>query len=263
MRSSYSILLILAAVAPTFADEKSDCLAKASPSNGVIFWTGEEVFLDKADSFGNIMPGSNGTTKGCLELGQWDGQIRLGDQPDPVKDSRSILETNPVGAWASYDASYILGYSHHFICKDTVQGTFTGDSKDLWSVEGAKCDDPNGYTCVGPVGPWGKHAKDMSPTSCWNCNAPNPFFAPASGGAYVFPDDNGSVISASSNAIHCHVGPNSPFTNAKAGTTKAGTCSCNQGADKRDVVPEDSKPKARRHLHAHGAHKVRGLGEVI
>ena len=121
MRSTYSILLVLAAATPLLADEQSDCLAKASTTNGVVYWTGDEVSLDKADSYGNIMPGSNGTTKGCMELGQWDGQIRIGDLPHPTLDSRRILETNPVGEWASYDVSYILGYSHPVVCQDTVQ----------------------------------------------------------------------------------------------------------------------------------------------
>ena len=263
MRSVYTILF-LAAVTPLFADEQSDCLTKASPSNGVIYWFGDEVPLHKADSYGNIMPGSNGTTKGCMEIGQYDGQIRIGEQPDPTKDSRSILETNPVGKWASYDVSYILGYSHPVVCQDTVQKTLTGDSTDLWEVEGATCEDVNGKTCVGPVGPWGAHAKEMSqnPSSCWNCNPANPFFSPVSGAAYTYPEDNGSVISASSNAIACCVGKNCPWKNPKAGTTKDGTCACNKGADKRDSTPE-SKPKPKRHLHGHGIHKLRGLSEVI
>ncbi|CAF9942158.1 MAG: hypothetical protein ALECFALPRED_009549 [Alectoria fallacina] len=261
MRSVYSILLFLAAAAPLLADEQSDCLAQASTTNGVIYWTGQEVSLDKADSYGGIMAGSNGTTKGCMQLGQWDGQIRIGDQPHPVKDSRTILETNPVGQWASYDVSYILGYSHAVVCQDTVQKTLTGDSTNLWNVSGATCEDKNGYTCVGPVGPWGVHASAMSETSCWNCNPPNSFFSPVAGAAYTYPDDNGSVIAASSNALVCCVGNNCKWKNPKAGTTKAGTCTCNSGADKRDATPE-SKPK-KRHLHGHGIHKVRGLSEVI
>lgn len=260
MRSGYTTLLFLAAAAPLLADEQSDCLAQASSTNGVIYWTGDEVSLDKADSYDAIIPGSNGTTKGCMQLGQWDGQVRIGDQPHPVKDSRTILETNPVGAWASYDVSYILGFSHPVVCQDTVQKTLTGDNTDLWNVTGASCEDKNGYTCVGPVGPWGTHFQAMSETSCWNCNPPNPFFAPVAGAAYTFPDDNGSVISASSNAIVCCVGKDCEWSNPKAGTTKDGSCTCNSGADKRDAIPE-TKPK--RHLHRHGMHKVRGLGEVI
>ena len=262
MRSVYSTLLFLAAATPLFADEQSDCLSKASSTNGVIYWTGDEVLLDKADSYGNIMPGSNSTTKGCMELGQWDGQIRIGDHPHPTKDSRTILETNPVGEWASYDVSYILGYSHPLVCKDTVQKTLTGDNTDLWKVEGASCDDKNGYTCVGPVGPWGTHASAMSPTSCWNCNPPNPFFSPVAGAAYTYPDDNGSVISASSNAIACCVGKSCEWKNPKAGSTKDGSCTCKSGADKRDAATPESM-RRKRHLHRHGIHKVRGLGEVI
>lgn len=262
MRSIYSTLLLLAAATPLLADEQSDCLAQASPTNGVIYWTGDEVPLDKADSYGNIMPGSNGTTKGCMQLGQYVGQVRIGEQPHPVKDTRTILETNPVGQWASYDVSYIPGFSHSLVCQDTVQKTLTGDSTDLWNVTGSTCEEKNGYTCVGPVGAWGVHQPEMSETSCWNCNPPNPFFAPVAGAAYTYPDDNGSVIAASSNAIHCCVGKACEMKNHKAGTTKAGTCTCNSGLDKRDVAPE-TKPKTRRHLHSHGKHKVRGLSEVV
>lgn len=262
MRSVYSTLLFLAAATPLLADEKSDCLAQASPTNGVIYWSGREVPLDKADSYGNIMPGSNGTTKGCMQIGQWDGQIRIGEQPHPVKDTRTILETNPVGKWASYDVSYISGFSIALTCLDTVQQTLTGDNTDLFDVPGASCEDKNGYTCVGPVGAWGVRASEMSETSCWNCNPPNAFFAPVAGAAYVFPDDNGSVIAASSNAIHCCVDKDCPWTNPKAGTTKHGTCTCNSGADKRDATPE-TKPNTKRHLHSHGKHKVRGLSEIV
>ena len=262
MRSAYSTLLFLAAATPLLADEQSDCLAQASSTNGVIYWSGDEVPLNQADSTGAIMPGSNGTTAGCMQLGQWDGQVRIGEQPDPTIDSRTILETNPVGEWASYDISYILGYSHSVTCQDTVQQTLTGDNRSLWNVSGASCDAKNGYTCVNPVGPWGVHEPEMSGTSCWNCNPPNAFFAPVAGAAYTFPDDNGSVISKSSNAIHCCVGTNCPWTNAKAGTTKAGTCTCNSGADKRDADPQ-TKPKSKRHLHSHGIHKHRGLSDIV
>lgn len=262
MRSIYSALAFLAAVTPLLADEQSDCLAKASTTNGVIYWTGDEVPLNKVDGYGTV-PGSNGTTKGCMELGQWDGQVRIGDQPHPVKDTRTILETNPVGEWASYDISYILGYSHPVVCKDTVQKTFTGDSKDLWNASSASCHEKNGYTCVGPVGPWGVHAPAMvGGTSCYNCNPPNPFFAPVSGAAYTYPDDNGAVIAASSNAIACCVGKSCKWKNPNAGKTKDGSCACNSGADKRDVAPK-ANHRPRRHLHGHGIHKVRGLSEVI
>lgn len=270
MRSLYTTLFLLAAASPLLADEQSDCLSKASTTNGVIYWLGDEVPLDKADSYGNIMPGSAGTTKGCMELGQWDGQIRIGDHPHPTKDSRTVLETNPVGQWASYDISYILGYSHPVVCQDVVQRTLTGDSTDLWSVPGGgTCEDPNGYTCVGPVGPWGRHAQAMSQssTSCWNCNPPNPFFSPAAGAAYTYPDDNGSVIAASSNRIACCVGTRCEWKNPKAGKTKAGSCTCNAGADKRDATTEgepEMMMTKKRHLHRHSVvHKVRGLGEVI
>lgn len=262
MRSVYSTLLFLAAATQLLADEQSDCLDQGSPTNGVIYWTGDEVPLDKADSYGNIMPGSNGTTKGCMQIGQWDGQIRIGEQPHPTKDTRTILETNPVGQWASYDVSYIPGHSHSLACKDVVQGTMTGDSTDLWNVTGATCDEKNGYTCVGPVGGWGVHAPEMSLTSCWNCNPPNPFFAPVAGAAYTYPDDNGAVIAASSNKIVCCVGASCGWKNSKAGTTKAGTCTCNSGTDKRDSIPE-TKVKAKRHVHNHGKHKARGLNEVV
>ncbi|KAL9124785.1 MAG: hypothetical protein Q9175_008179 [Cornicularia normoerica] len=262
MRSVYSTLLFLAAATPLLADEQSDCLAQGSASNGVVYWTGQEVHLDKADSYGNIMPGSNGTTKGCMQLGQWDGQVRIGDQPHAVKDSRTILETNPVGQWASYDVSYILGYSHPVVCQDTVQKTLTGDNTDLWNVTGASCDDKNDYTCVGPVGPFGVHASAMGENPCWNCNAPNGFFAPVAGAAYTYPDDNGAVIAASSNKMVCCVGRDCEWKNPKAGTAKAGTCDCSLGAEKRDATSE-SKPKPKRHLHSHGKHKVRGLSEVI
>ncbi|KAM0799833.1 hypothetical protein BDR22DRAFT_890109 [Usnea florida] len=262
MRSIYSTLILLAAATPLLADEQSDCLAQGSSSNGVIYWTGEEVPWNKADSYGNIMPGSNGTTKGCMQLGQYVGQVRIGDPPHPVKDTRTILETNPVGPWASYDVSYILGFSHPVVCQDSVTLALTGDNTDLFNVTGATCDDQNGYTCVGPVGPWGVRASAMSETSCWNCNPPNPFFAPVAGAAYTFPDDNGSVISASSNKLVCCTGRDCEWKNPKAGTTKDGSCTCNAGADKRDAIPE-GKPKFRRHLHGHGKHKVRGLGEVV
>lgn len=259
MRFLYSTLLLLAAATPLLADEASDCLSQASPTNGVIYWTGDEVFLNKADSYGGIMEGSNGTTKGCMQIGQWDGQIRIGEMPDPVRDTRSILEVNPVGEWASYDISHISGFSHNVVCQDTIQKTLTGDSMNLWNISGASCEEKNGYTCVGPVGAWGKHAAAMaaSSKSCWNCNPPSPFFAPIAGAAYTYPDDNGAVIAASSNAIHCCVGDSCATKNPKSGTTKAGTCTCNSGTDKRDATPE-SKAKSKRHLHSHGVHKVRG-----
>lgn len=276
MRSLYPSLLLLAAATPLLADEQSECMAKASPTNGVIFWStdGLEVPLDKGDSDGGIMPGSSGTTAGCMQLGLWDGQIRIGKQPDlgnpPVlaRDTRSIVETNPNGTtgWATYDVSYILGFSYPIVCKDTVQLTLTGDNLDLFNAtDGAPCEEMNGYTCVNPVGPAGIHGTEMGANdgnTCWNCNPPNPFFAPVAGAAYTFPNDDGTVISKSSNAIVCCVGPQCPWSNPKAGSTKGGTCSCDSGTDKRDSTPE-SKPKSKTHIHGHGIHKARGLSEVI
>lgn len=263
MRSVYSTLLFLAAATPLLADEQSDCLAQASSTNGVIYWTGDEVHLDKADSYNNIVPGSSGTTKGCMQLGQWDGQIKIGVSPDPKKDSRTIIETNPVGEWATYDVSYILGYSHPVICQDTVLKVLTGDNMDLWNVTGASCEDQNGDTCVGPVGPYGKYYPMMSPTSCWNCNPPNAFFAPVAGAAYTFPDDNGAVISGSSNSIACCVGKDCPLKNPKAGSTKNGNCDKNPCTPTPGAEMNQLDNKHKRHFHGHGIHKARGLSEVL
>lgn len=85
------------------------------------------------------------------------------------------------------------------------------------------------------------------------------------GAAYTYPDDNGSVISASSNKIACCVGKGCEWKNPKAGTTRGGSCNCELGADKkRDVGGEgEGVVMRRRRQHGHGVHKVRGLSEVV
>lgn len=231
-----------------------------------IFWTGDEVDY-------TIKNGASGTTKGCLNLGEFSSNIDIGGR------GGTLFEGN----WNStgnqyFDISFITGFSVPVMCK--ASGGMSGCSIDLHS-QGTDCPQPGGdKLCTNPVGMNGKHdpkgytGKMAAEPWCYACSAPHKFFQPCSGAGYTYPYDDGATKTArETETINCCVGTSCGHT-GREGSTKDGnpqptrpgepcTVCLNNKDTKRglEAVMADSQPmtpsllprKHKRHQHRHAA----------
>ena len=237
-----------------------------------IFWTGDEVDYSVME-LGTVNVQKTGTTKGCLNLGDFHSNMYIGGMNGTFFEG-NWNAAGPIPL-TYFDISYIPGFSVPVLCKSSKG--MSGCSIDL-HAQGNKCPIPGGdKLCNNPTGifgdkqPGAPNTEDPSAIPwCYACAAPDPFFQPCAGSAYTFPNDDDATITAfPEETITCCVGTSCGKT-GREGKTKGGTagvvrspmCNACPGnlESKRDVkaimqqepqTPSLLPRKHKRHQHQH------------
>ena len=238
----------------------TDCPAGCAMT---IKFTDDSTHVDFTTCTNNVCGGSppRGNTKGtCICMNSGSVRVKIGTTDD-TQIGATLIEGNAVGLSSSsfYDVSYVEGYSWPVVCKSG--NTMSGHNMDLHaggntcagaSKMGDFCENP-GYT----------NMTSSDPDQCWQCTLPSPFFAPASGAAYTYPQDDQDCPSgpnadsgvyaspmATGGELECCIGPHcAPNTMSAGGMTAMGNC--NRGCRPCSQVESCAgpcQPKSKRGL---------------
>ena len=176
-----------------------------------------------------------GKTKGtCICMNGGGVRVKIGTTDEGKR--ATLIEGNAAGLSSAsyYDVSYVEGYSWPVVC--WAGKTMSGSNLDLYQG-GNTCDGASqmGDFCENPGY---KNMTSRSPDQCWQCTLPSPFFAPASGAAYTYPQDDQDCASgpnadpskyaspmATGGELTCCVGSHCPpNTMSAGGMTAMGNC---------------------------------------